>query len=481
MPVGEIEPGDIVVIRPGERIAVDGVVIDGASEVDESLLTGESVPAVKKPDAAVTGGTVNTTGYLEIRATTVGEESTLARIVRLVEDAQRGKAAVQRLVDRISRIFVPIVLVIAGTTFAAWLAVTGSFEPSLIAAVCVLVIACPCALGLATPTAIMTGTGAAARAGILVKDVDILERAPALTTVAFDKTGTLTVGRPDVVGAAALRGSERDLLRLAAAVQQASEHPLAQAVVRCARQRGLDLPPVLDFRNHPGRGVSGCVDGRAVRIGNPDLVGETPDAPSDSAGHTVVWVADEQGVRGTLTFADVVRPQSRPAVERLRSLGIRSVMLSGDAAPVARRLANEVGIDEAFGGVHPDQKAGALLRRRAAGERVAMVGDGVNDAPALAAADVGFAMGTGTDIAMETAGITLMRADPLLIPAAIAVSRATLRKIRQNLFWAFAYNVVGIPAAALGYLSPTLAGAAMAFSSVCVVSNSLLLRNWRPR
>ncbi len=480
--VARVAVGDIVVVRPGEGIPVDGEVVSGESEVDESLLTGESVPVAKAGGDSVTGGAVNTVGYLEVRATTVGEDSTLARIVRLVEAAQSGKARVQRLVDRVSGVFVPIVVGIAVVTFAAWLVLTGSFEASLIAAVSVLVIACPCALGLATPTAIMTGTGATARAGILIKDVDTLERAPALTTVIFDKTGTLTVGKPRVADVRVLRGTEDELLALAGAVQTPSEHPLAKAVVDHARGRGVEPLPVTAFGNHVGQGVSGVVEGMAVRVGNREFVAgdEEPVDPGWADG-TVVWVADADGVRGALLCRDAVRGESQAAVEQLRNMGLNPVILSGDAAPVVSALAAEVGIEESHAKVLPDEKAKFVQKRMAAGERVAMVGDGVNDAPALAAADVGFAIGTGTDVAMETAGITLMRPAPTLIPAAVDASRTTFRKIKQNLFWAFVYNVIGIPAAALGYLSPTLAGAAMAFSSVCVVSNSLLLRRWRPR
>ena len=477
--------GDVVVVRPGERVPVDGEVVSGESEVDESLLTGESVPVAKAIGDTVTGGAVNTVGYVEVRATAIGEDSTLARIVRLVEAAQSGKARVQRLVDRVSRVFVPIVVGVAVTTFAAWLVATGGFEASLIAAVSVLVIACPCALGLATPTAIMTGTGAAARAGILIKDIDTLERAPTLSTVVFDKTGTLTVGKPRVTDVRVLRGTEDELLALAAAVQISSEHPLAKAVVDHARSRGIESVPAIDFRNHVGRGVSGCVDGVEIRAGNAGFVwsDRTPvdlEWGSREDG-TVVWVADEDGVRGALLCRDAVRPEAHAAIGRLKTMGVRPVILSGDVASVVWPLATEVGVEEAHASVLPDEKAAYVQERVAAGERVAMVGDGINDAPALAAADVGFAIGTGTDVAMETAGITLMRPVPTLIPAALEASRATFRKIKQNLFWAFVYNVVGIPAAALGYLSPTLAGAAMAFSSVCVVSNSLLLRRWKPR
>ena len=484
VPVPRVVVGDIVVVRPGERVPVDGDVISGTSEVDESMLTGESVPVAKATGDRVTGGAVNTVGYLEVHTTAVGEDSTLARIVRLVEAAQSGKARVQRLVDRVSRVFVPIVVGIAVVTCAVWLAATGSFEASLIAAVSVLVIACPCALGLATPTAIMTGTGAAARAGILIKDVDTLERAPALSTVVFDKTGTLTEGKPRVADIRVLRGTEDELLALAAAVQGPSEHPLAKAVVTFAQGRGIESGPATDFRNHVGRGVSGIVDGIEIRVGNLEFaLGETTPDDLDwgsGEGGTVVWVSDDEGVRGALLCRDAVRPEAQTAVQRLKSMGVRPVILSGDAASAVWPLAAEVGIDEAHARVLPDEKAAFVQERMARGEKVAMVGDGINDAPALAAADVSFAIGTGTDVALETAGITLMRPAPTLIPAALAASRTTFRKIKQNLFWAFVYNVIGIPAAALGYLSPTLAGAAMAFSSVCVVSNSLLLRRWKP-
>lgn len=485
VPVSRVGVGDVVIVRPGERIPVDGEVISGMSEVDESLLTGESVPVAKETGDSVTGGAVNTVGYLEVSTTAVGAGTTLARIVRLVEAAQSGKARVQRLVDRVSRVFVPIVVGIAVVTCAVWLAATGSFEASLIAAVSVLVIACPCALGLATPTAIMTGTGAAARAGILIKDVDTLERAPGLSTVVFDKTGTLTEGKPRVTDVRVVRGTEDELLAVAAAVQGPSEHPLAKAVVNYAQGRGMKSDPATDFRNHVGRGVSGVVEGIEVRAGNREFaLGEGTPGDLDwgsGKGGTVVWVSDEEGVRGALLCRDAVRSEARAAVERLKMLGVRPVILSGDAASAVWPLAAEVGIDEAHARVLPDEKAAFVQERMAGGERVAMVGDGINDAPALAAADVSFAIGTGTDVAMETAGITLMRPAPTLIPAAVDASRTTFRKIKQNLFWAFVYNVIGIPAAALGYLSPTLAGAAMAFSSLCVVSNSLLLRRWKPQ
>lgn len=479
VPVAEVAVGDLVLVRPGENIPVDGMVAAGGSDVDEALVTGESLPVVKGPGDAVVGGAVNATGYLEIRATTVGEDGTLARIARLVADAQHGKAGVQRLVDRVSAVFVPAVLAVALATGAAWLALGSGLEGALVAAVSVLVIACPCALGLATPTAIMTGTGAAARAGILIRDVEALEQAPALTKVVFDKTGTLTAGRPRLTKVHASRGNEDQLLRLAAAVQHSSEHPLARTVVAAAEKRGIEPPPADAFRNHVGQGVSGIVDGREIRIGNADFAGPGAPPPGPAEG-TVAWVADETGTLGSLSFADPPRPRAAAAVRALERMGIGCVLLSGDAPATVRELASRVGIADARGGVRPERKASVVRELAAAGEKVAMVGDGVNDAPALAAADVGIAMGTGTDIAMETAGITLMRPDIALVPAAVAASRATFRKIKQNLFWAFAYNVVGIPAAALGYLSPTVAGAAMACSSVCVVASSLLLRGWRP-
>ena len=485
VPVAQVAVGDVALVRPGERVPVDGEVIEGASEVDESLLTGEVLPVPKRVGDRVTGGSVNTVGHLHVRASAVGEDSTLARIARLVEQAQSGKARVQRLVDRVSGFFVPVVIAIALATLAAWLLTTGNFEAALIASVSVLVIACPCALGLATPTAIMTGTGAAARAGILIRDVDTLERAPRITTVVFDKTGTLTAGRPQVtavlpLGDGRIAPDEADLLRVAASVQQVSEHPLARAVLAAAKARDIELSPVQDFRNHVGLGVSGRVDGEDVRVGNAAFVPEAAAATCDIGEQTVSWVAVGETLCGALTFADAPRAGAREAVERLRALDIRVVALSGDAPEAVRRFADELGIDDARGGVRPQDKAAVVRELANAGERVAMVGDGVNDAPALAAADVGIAIGGGTDLAMETAGVTLMRPQPALVAGTLTAARVTFRKIKQNLFWAFFYNVLGLPMAALGYLSPALAGAAMAFSSVCVVGNSLLLRRWKP-
>ncbi|MDE0349805.1 MAG: heavy metal translocating P-type ATPase [Gammaproteobacteria bacterium] len=497
VPIALVRPGDVAVVRPGERMPVDGVVTDGASEVDESLVTGESVPVAKTEGASVTGGSINGAGLLKVRATAVGEESTLARIIRLVENAQAGKASVQRLVDRISAVFVPCVVAVAAVTFLAWLVFSGDLETSLIAAVSVLVIACPCALGLATPTAIMTGTGAAARAGILVKDIAALEQAHRVDTVVFDKTGTLTEGKPHVVDAHAGAMPPDEVVRLAASVQQGSEHPLAGAILSDARERDVAPYPLRDFEAVAGRGVRGRVDGRRVKVGSAAFVGEAAVVEDalltvargwEDQGRTAVFVCVETDapssgtgqVAGLIGVADPLRETAAEAVDQLGALGIRTSMLSGDAVAVAERVGTALGIGEARGGVRPDQKAAVVQELNAQGRVVGMVGDGINDAPALAAADVGIAMGTGTDIAMETAGVTLMRPDPRLVAGAISASRATFAKIRQNLFWAFVYNVICIPLAAAGYLSPTLAAAAMALSSVSVVGNSLLLRRWRP-
>jgi len=490
LPIAQLRKGDLVIVRPGESIPVDGKLAEGSSEVDESLITGESIPVDKQPGDKLTGGSINGTGLMKVTATAVGEDSTLARIIRLVENAQAGKAPIQRLVDRISEVFVPVVVTIAIATFLGWYFYGGDVEAALIAAVSVLVIACPCALGLATPTAIMTGTGAAARAGILIKNVEALEQAHAISAVVFDKTGTLTTGQPTVVDVYAIGGDEADLLSAVATLQKGSEHPLAKAVLARAAQQNAVLTEVSDFKSHTGFGVAGTVNGQQVISGNEqfmrdngiDTTAESAMAAAwESEGKTVIWIARDKVLLGIMAIADPLRPESIPAVAELKRMGIQTLLLSGDAVLAVEEIGRQVGIDRARGAVKPADKSREVEELRAAGYRVGMIGDGINDAPALAAADVGIAMGSGTDVAMETAGVTLMRSNPGLVPDAISISRATWSKIKQNLFWAFAYNVVGIPVAVAGYLSPTIAGAAMAFSSVSVVTNSLLLRRWKPK
>jgi Cu+-exporting ATPase len=490
IPVAEVKSGDLIIVRPGEKLPVDGKVLDGQSDIDESLMTGESIPVFKQQGDSVTGGSINGTGLLTIETTSVGTDSTLSRIILLVENAQTGKAPVQRLVDKISAIFVPVVIAIAALTFAITFSLTGVLEDSLLAAVSVLVIACPCALGLATPTAIMTGTGSAARHGILIKDVEALERAHKVNAVIFDKTGTITFGRPAVTKLHVIQGDESNLIRLAASLQLGSEHPLAKAVLELADSRNIQAVQPQNFSSHTGSGVSGHVDQTDVRIGNQNFIAAsgvdvtpltTLASEWENSGETVIWFATDGHLAGIMALADQLRPESVAAVTQLRSMGVKSLLISGDAPGVTREIARQAGIEEAHGAVLPDGKAGWVEQLNEQRYTVAMTGDGVNDAPALAAADVGIAMGTGTDIAMETAAITLMRPDPRLVAGAIDISRATWRKIKQNLFWAFIYNAIGIPLAAAGYLSPEIAGAAMAMSSVSVVSNSLLLKRWHPK
>ena len=495
VPVEQVVVGNVVLVRPGERLPVDGEVMQGQSHVDESLITGESLPLPKKPGDRVTGGSINAEGALAIATVAVGAETTLARIIRLVESAQAAKAPIQRIVDRVSAVFVPVVLAVALVTLVAWILVSGDWEQALINAVAVLVIACPCALGLATPTAIMAGTGVAASHGILIKDAQALEVAHSVTAVAFDKTGTLTEGRPSLVDVQAARGQRvEDVLQLAAALQQHSEHPLARAVHEMARSRGISIAEARDVKALPGRGVQGNVGDRTFTLGSSRLLGELGLTPGDLAaeaarleaeGRTLSWLvqgADNEPavLLGLLAFGDAVKPSARQAISKLQRLGIETVMLTGDNWGSAQAVAREMDIAKVRAEVLPADKATAINELRQSGDVVAMVGDGITDAPALASADVGIAMSTGTDVAMETAGITLMRGDPGLVADAIDISRRTYAKIKQNLFWAFAYNVLGIPLAAFGLLSPVFAGAAMAFSSVSVVSNALLLRRWRP-
>lgn len=492
VPVADVAVGDLVVIRPGERIPVDAVVLFGQSEVDESLLTGESLPVAKRPGDKITGGSINGSGLLRAETGAVGEQSMLSRIIALVEHAQAKKPPVQRLVDRVAAVFVPVVLAVAVAAFLGWWLIAGDFTAGVVAAVSVMVIACPCSLGLATPTALMVGTGAAARAGILIRDAEALERTHRLDTIILDKTGTVTEGKPAVTEVIARQIGEHELLMLAAAAQTGSEHPLAKAVL--AKAKGRELPKLVEFQSHPGLGLTARIDGgRTIVIGNRRLMTEhavhleplaAQVAELEERGRTVMWVAEQtpDGAQllGSIAVADPVKPTAREAVRHLQEMGLETVLLTGDNERTAAAVAAQVGIGRVLAGVLPPEKAAEVQRLQAQGQRVGMAGDGVNDAPALAAADVGIAMGTGADVAMQTAGITLMRGDPLLIGDAIAVSRATYNKIRQGLFWAFIYNLVGLPLAALGLLSPVIAGAAMALSSVSVVSNALLLRRWRP-
>jgi len=493
VPAASVASGEVVVVRPGERLPVDGVVIEGVSEIDESLITGESLPVAKNPDDKVTGGSINGSGLLRVRATTVGVLSTIARIIALIQGAQASKAPIQRFVDRVASVFVPVVVVIAAVTTVGWLMAGAGIETAVLNAVAVLVIACPCALGLATPTAIMVGTGLAARRGILIKDAEALERAKAIGTVVFDKTGTLTEGKPKFFEIVPAVGEDPDaLLHLAASAQRGSEHLLGRAVVAKAVEAGLALAEPKDFVALPGRGLRATVAGRAIAIGSRRLMNELgvaigalkPAAQTiETEGRTAIWIADTHSSRalGLIGIGDAPRETAAEAVTRLKAKGIEPVMLTGDNARTARAVAGRIGIESLRAEVLPGDKANEVAKIRAGGNAVAMVGDGVNDAPALAAADVGIAMGSGTDVAMHAAGVTLMRGDPRLVADAIDISRATSARIRWNLFWAFIYNIVAIPAAALGLLTPVIAGAAMAMSSVSVVVSSLLLRRWRPQ
>lgn len=483
----EVALGDVVVVKPGERIPVDGLVIKGESEIDESLITGESLPVLRKPDDAVVAGAINGTGLLRLRAERIGKDTTLAAIARLVSQAQAGKAPIQRLVDRISGVFVPVVLVFAALTFAGWLLTGHALEPSLIAAISVLVIACPCALGLATPTALVAGTGAAARQGILIKDIETLERAHHIDTVVFDKTGTLTLGKPAVTETMAVDGDDNALLALAASAQSGSEHPLANGIVHAAKAKGLELGSLERFEAHVGQGVEAVVGGATIRIGRPDFALDEVAMDwrkralsLEAEGKTVVWIAAGGKLRGLIAMADTLRPDAAEAVRSLKVRGIEVVLLTGDNRATAERIAADVGIAKVEAETRPETKAAFIISLVEQGRRVAMVGDGVNDAPALAAATVGVAMGGGAAVAAEAAGITLMRPKPALLSGAMTIAAKTSGKIRQNLFWAFIYNVIGLPIAALGLLNPAIAGAAMALSSVSVVTNSLLLKRWRP-
>jgi Cu+-exporting ATPase len=505
VPLAEVRPGDLVLVRPGERLPTDGEVVEGRSHLDESLLTGESLPVARGPGDKVTGGAINAEGLLLVRTTAVGGASMLSQIVQLVESAQAKKAPIQQMVDQVSAVFVPAVFAAAALTLLGWgLFTEAGWATALIHAVSVLVIACPCALGLATPATLMVGTGLAARRGILVRDAQALEILRAVQVVAFDKTGTLTEGKPQLVDhQAAAAGSRDAVLALAAALQAGSEHPLARAVLQAAVDQRITPPKADGLRAVAGRGIEGVVNGRPLKLGSSVWMTELGVADADlqrqaadwaAQGRSVSWLAEAgaggrtPSALGLLAFGDHAKPGAKAAVATLQREGIRTVLVSGDNRGAAEALAREVGITEVRAEVLPADKArviGALRDGLPAGARVAMVGDGVNDAPALAAADVGIAMthadGGGTDVAMQTAGLTLLRGDPLLVAEALQLSRAVTRRIRQNLFWAFAYNVVGIPLAAFGLLSPVVAGGAMALSSVSVISNALLLGRWRPR
>ena len=493
IPIGLVRVGDLVLVRPGDRLPVDGEIVEGSSHVNEALITGESLPVAKSVGDRVTGGAVNAEGVLTVKTLAVGAETTLARIIRLVENAQAAKAPIQRIVDRVSAIFVPVVLGIALITLVGWVLATGNWEQALVNAVAVLVIACPCALGLATPTAIMAGTGVAAQHGVLIKDAQALELAHAVDTVVFDKTGTLTEGRPTLVAVHAAAGTtDTEVLSLSAALQRNSEHPLAHAVMDRVRDGRLPVPEARAVRALPGRGLEAIVRGQRVALGSTRLLRESGLEPGtlaaqaqqlESEGRSISWLIREtdgaHSLLGLLGFGDAVKPSAQEAVQRLHALGIETVLLTGDTRGSAEVVGKALGIRQVHAEVLPADKADAVAKLRASGKTVAMVGDGINDAPALAAADVGIAMATGTDAAMETAGITLMRGDPSLVAASLDVSRRTYATIKRGLFWAFIYNLIGIPLAAFGLLNPMLAGAAMAFSSVSVVANALLLRRWR--
>jgi Cu+-exporting ATPase len=490
--ISALRLNDLVLVKPGERFPVDGEVVEGQSHADEALISGESLPVPKQPGDKVTGGAINGEGRLLVRTLALGAETVLARIIRLVEDAQAAKAPIQKLVDKVSQVFVPVVLLIALATLVGWWLYGAPLETALINAVAVLVIACPCALGLATPTAIMAGTGVAAHHGILIKDAEALERAHEVSAVVFDKTGTLTSGTPRIAHLSAIEGDEAALLQMAGALQRGSEHPLAKAVLDACAERGLTVADVSDSQSLTGRGIAGSLDGRRLALGNRRLLEESgliagPLADSASAweteGRTLSWLIEqspEPRVLGLFAFGDTLKPGALQAVQRLSARNISSHLLTGDNRGSAKVVAQALGIKDVHAEVLPADKAATVAALKKTGV-VAMVGDGINDAPALAAADIGIAMGGGTDVAMHAAGITLMRGDPRLVPAALEISRKTYAKIRQNLFWAFVYNLIGLPLAAFGFLNPVLAGAAMALSSVSVVSNALLLKTWKPK
>lgn len=484
VPIDELRVGDLMRVRPGEKVPTDGVIESGDISVDESMLTGESVPVDRSAGEEVYGATINVSGSAVVRATRVGEGTVLSQITHLVEEAQTRKAPIEKLADRVSAVFVPVVIVVAAVTFGTWLALGYALEESLLAAVAVLIISCPCAMGLATPAAVMVGTGRGADLGILIKGGDVLERAGEITSVALDKTGTLTEGRMRVAEIATDGVSVGEVLRLAAAVEDPSEHPIARAIVTRARENGIAIPVPEAFEAVPGAGVRARVEGTEVVAGTTDFAGRPPSSLEtagerlEAAGHTLVWIAVDGEVVGVIGLGDELRSSAREAVRTLRTRGLETVLLTGDNPSAARAVASALGIDGVEARLRPHDKIAAVEALKTRGGSVAMVGDGINDAPALAAADLGIAVATGTDVALAAADITLLGGDPKLIPKAIDLARRTMKVIRQNLFWAFFYNVIAIPLAALGFLDPMIAAAAMALSSVSVVFNSLRLRRF---
>ena len=493
IPISEVKEGDLVLVKPGESIPVDGVVVEGTSQVDESMLTGESLPVSKEKDSVVTGGSLNGEGALTVRAVAVGKDSVLPKIIYAVEEAQAKKAPIQKLVDRVSEIFVPVVVLIAIFTAIAWGLWTGDWESALVHSISVLVIACPCALGLATPTSVMVGTGVGAREGVLIKNSEVLEQLQSVQVVIFDKTGTLTEGHPQLSQIKIFGENEKEILEISTSLQAQSEHPLAKAFTERAEEWKVSPRNAEEFQVIPGKGLRGNVEGETFVLGTRKWIQEMGiSLSSEVESLSQKWMMEGQSlsllvqvsqkkVLGIFGFADPIKKDSKNALESLKAMGIRTVLLSGDNQGAAQRVAQELKMDEVFAEVLPTEKSDKVheLKEKNPNAVIAMVGDGINDAPALAAADVGMAMSTGTDVAINTAGVTLMRGQPSLVPIAIDISKATYRKIQQNLFWAFIYNVIGIPLAALGYLNPMFAGAAMAFSSVSVVANSLMLKRWK--
>ncbi|KNF09799.1 cadmium, zinc and cobalt-transporting ATPase CadA [Gottschalkia purinilytica] len=488
IPIEDVLVEDVVVVRPGEKIPVDGVVLEGNSSVDESMLTGESIPVDKSSGDEVIGATINKNGTIKFKATKVGKDTALAQIIKLVEDAQGSKAPVQRLADKISGIFVPVVVGISLLTFVLWYLITKDFNQALISAVAVLVIACPCALGLATPTAIMVGTGKGAENGILIKGGEHLEKAHQLDTIVLDKTGTITKGQPEVTDFILLEGDEDSILRYIASTENSSEHPLGQSIVKYAKEKGLELVELEKFESITGHGVYSKIDGKDIYIGNRKLMKDKNiDIDGlignlerlEDEGKTAMLFAIDGKAQGIVAVADTVKETSKEAIDKLKEMGIDIYMITGDNERTAKAIASQVGITNVLSEVLPEHKAEEVEKIKAQGKKVGMVGDGINDAPALASADIGFAIGTGTDVAIEAADITLMKGDLKDIPKSIALSRRTMKTIKQNLFWAFAYNTAGIPLAALGFLNPMIAGGAMAFSSVSVLTNSLRLKNFK--